>query len=154
MGMLFNTPATVKLLQILNDRYGPVDPNDPTKGVKNRGDVSFYTGKSAGNNYNCAKITDVWNALKLSTGSAASDRNWIKWLTAIEAHQHGGTTSAWALREAIGVFLQDKFCTAIEFFAVPSSQIIVYFPTKVLHVKNTKYHSAIITVETVTFDKV
>ena len=154
MGMLFNTPGTVQLLSVLNGQYGPVDPDDPTKGVKNRGDVSFYTGKDANNNYNCATITDVWNALGLSTGKPSSDAHWIKWLKALESHRHGGTTSAWALREAIGFFLQDNSCTSIEFFAVPANQIIVYFPPKVPHPSNANYYSGIITVETVTYDKV
>jgi hypothetical protein len=156
MGMLFNSQGTLAVLGVLNGRYQALNAG-------NRADATAYTGKTAGA-YTNPTLVDVWTALGFTTGTPAYDDNFKTWLKAIETLPHGGTTSANALREAIARFLTATVIRAgvvtfvynsIEFFAVPSKQIMVQFPPPVETTLSTGAVtvSAVITVETVTYDK-
>jgi hypothetical protein len=145
MGMYFNTPATTFLLQTLNARYG----TSGTGLSAHRGDSGAYSNAAL-------SLKQIWLTFGVSlnvSGSPNGEANWEAWLDGIVNIDNGLDTVQNAIKKAMVYYLGDQNCIAIEFFAVPSKQILAHFPPHVPDPSTGKY-SYVITVETVTYDKV
>jgi hypothetical protein len=141
MGMLFNTDNTLQVLSLLNGRYNDKNIDNVRTDVQILRDYRTYKS-----------IHSVAKALGLTNNKV--DANWKQWLDAVDAHDQGAAKGGVVIREAIAGFLEEADCSAIEFFAVPSNQLQILFPPKVPDPKGPNKYSRIITVETLTYDKV
>ena len=147
MGMLFNTDATILLLRTLNERYNL--NNLPTHKA---GDLSNY-------NNGAMTLYQIWqsfHASSLNTGNSPNgEANFSQLLNDYHSNDNGtGRSTADAIRSNIVSYLQDSDCVAIEFFAIPSHQIVAH-PTFHLphHPAGVNKFSGIVAIETVTIDK-
>jgi hypothetical protein len=152
MGMYFNTAATRLLLQTLNKRY-----DRSPQGLIHYGpiDKPLYQ--------NSAKtLVDIWDTFNVNLniaptpndpGSPNGYNNFKQLVHAYEQNNNGSSTTADFIKSTMVSYLTDPNCNAIEFFAVPSSQILAYPPAYVDDPDHKGKHSCIIAVETVTYDK-
>jgi hypothetical protein len=142
MGMYFNTPATVQLMQTLNTRYGAT-----TAGLSaNRTtDLNYLNAPHS--------LQQLWNTFEVNLG-AAGNTNLSNWLIASASIDNGLKVNVHdAIRIALIDYLSDNNCIAIEWFAVPSKQVMAHFPSRVRDPSSGQY-SHVITIETLTVDKV
>jgi hypothetical protein len=141
MGMLFNTQATITLMQTLNIRYG----NTAQGLAANRtNDLNFLTAPHS--------LQQLWNTFNVNLGNPGN-ANLSHWLTTSASIDNGLRASVHdSIRAALIAYLNDNNCVAIEWFAVPSNQVVAHFPPRVPNPGGGYSH--IITIETVTVDKV
>ena len=106
MGALFNTTRTRRIVQMLNDAYGP----DGLQDVRNNDAQQIAElGLSATSSYDFC----FQRGLAFATSDRNGNARWKKWLDVFDAN--GGQQARAAMADAIA----DNNCTAIEFFAVP-----------------------------------
>jgi hypothetical protein len=145
MGMLFNTDATVLLLKTLNNRYNIT--NLLTNGP---GDLVNYNNAGM-------SLYQIWQTFgtSLNTGSSQSgEANSNTLLTDYAANNNGDNTStADTIRSHMVNYLGNGNCIAIEFFAIPSHQIVAHPRFHVPHPSGHNKFSGIVAIETVTYDK-
>jgi hypothetical protein len=142
MGMYFNTPATITLMQTLNTRYG-TSANGLAANRTN--DLNYLNAPHS--------LQQLWNTFGVSLGNPGNT-NLTNWLTASTNIDNGLKLSVHdAIRLALIAYLGDNSCIAIEWFAVPSKQVIAHFPPHIPD-PSTGLYSHAITIETLTVDKV
>ena len=153
MGMYFNTAATKLLLKTLNERYGRSARN----GLAHWGpiDKPLYQDPNK-------TLVDIWDTFNVDLDIAATANdpgspngyaNFKKLIKAYEQNNNGSSTTADFIKNTMVSYLSDAKCNAIEFFAVPSSQILAYPSANVPDPDHKGKHSCIITIETLTADR-
>jgi hypothetical protein len=147
MGMYFNTPATITLMQALNARYG----TSATTGLSHNRTTDLGH-LNAG--YTLQQLWNTFGVTLTSAGSPGGDTNLKNWLKASTTLDNGLATSVHdAIVQALKSYLADQNAIAIEWFAIPSRQIVAHFPPQVSD-HTTGQYSYVIAIETVTVDKV
>ncbi len=142
MGMYFNTTATITLMKTLNIRYGAAAGG---LAANRTTDLNYLNAPHS--------LQELWSTFHVSLGNPG-DTNLSNWLTASTTIDNGLRVSVHdAIRTALITYLGDNNCIAIEWFAVPSNQVIARFPSRVPD-PSTGLHSHVITIETLTVDKV
>jgi hypothetical protein len=152
MGMFFNTAATRLLLQTLNKRY-----DRSRQGLIHNGPLDKPLYANPANT-----LLNIWNTFGVhliipptatDPGSPNGDANLAQLLAAYQRNNNGSGTTAEFIKATMVSYLSDTDCNAIEFFAVPSAQILAYAPPHIDDPDVKGKHSCIIAVETVTHDK-
>ena len=146
MGMLFNTDATILLLKALNERYNPI--NLPT--YKN-GDLRAYTQTTP-----VLTLYQIWQTfhVNLNTAGPNAEQHFSDLLTHYGTNDNGeGPSTADVIRSHLVEYLGKANCIAIEFFAIPSHQILAHPRLHVPHPSGVNNFSGIVAIETVTYDK-
>lgn len=142
MGMYFNTPATITLMQTLNTRYGTTAQG---LAANRTNDLNYLNAPHS--------LQELWNTFGVSLGNTG-DTNLSNWLTASTNLDNGQRITVHdGIRTALISFLKDNNCIAIEWFAIPSKQVIAHFPPRVPDPAS-GMHSHVIAIETLTVDKV
>lgn len=148
MGMLFNTDATIKLLSILNIRYNLTNLTQ----ARRTADLAEYNSTKT--------LYQIWQDFNggvavLNIGNSPNgETNFKTLLTNYETDNGDGTLTSDVIRSHIVNYLKDNInCVAIEFFAIPSHQVIAHPRFHVPHPSGNKKYSGIVAVETVTYDK-
>jgi hypothetical protein len=152
MGMYFTTAATRLLLQTLNKRY-----DRSPEGLIVNGPLDKPKYQAPANT-----LLDIWTTFNVSLdipatpqdpGSPNGVDNLAQLFKAYQTNNNGSTTTAQFIKDTMLSYLSDTSCNAIEFFAVPSTQIMAFAPASVDDEDNKGKHSCIIAVQTVTHDK-
>src|SRR4051812_28813877 len=146
MGAIFNTKATLKLLDMLNKRYAP--GNAFNKARTDQENLTLRDFPQFGDAFSCAK------KLKLQDTDSGINGRWKKWLDFLDGHKQGFQFGGPLVRTMMAEAIEDANCIGIEFFAVPAPDFIVHSPAPKVHEQNdqTKYTIEII-VETNTIDQ-
>jgi hypothetical protein len=152
MGMYFNTAATRLLLKTLNERY---DRSPQGLALNGPTDKPLY-------NNSAKTLVDIWDTFNVTLniaptstdpGSPNGYNNFKRLIHAFEQNNNGSSTTADFIKSTMVSYLSDKNCNAIEFFAVPSSQILAYPSATVSDPDHKGKHSCIIAIETLTYDQ-
>jgi hypothetical protein len=146
MGMLFNTDATVLLMTTLNNRY-----NLTNLPINKAGDLAAYNSPGM-------TLYQIWRTFgtSLNTGSSPNgEANFSALLKDYAQVDNGdGTLTSDTIRTHLVTYLGNANCLAIEFFAIPSHQIVAHPRFHVPHPAGSKTQfTGIVSIETVTYDK-
>jgi hypothetical protein len=118
MGMLFNTPDTLQIVNRLNHRYDDRAPGLPA----HRGDAAVHLDFAT-----YPRLSAVANQLGLVPSNPHGNARWHWFLNFIEGlpGPNLGTIGT-DLRNAIAAACNDANCTSIEFFAVPDTNVSLH----------------------------
>ncbi len=159
MGMLFNTPGTVRILAMLTDHFsqGKFATLQQNQNLVQTLVAALQDPVGTTSTFSIAQMLGVDRD---PGGDASVNNNWSTWLdgmldTAGNQTYDGTmqTTAVW-IRNAIAVAVQDPTCVGIEFFAVPGPRVQALLPFQQLtDATDQTKHTVIISMQTLTVDR-
>ena len=148
MGMLFNTPATLDILQKLNTFYGASNFNSL------RANAAHYSNwPPSGGTHAFASTLGI-----VPSVGGLSQQNWRTWLGLLELHDNqrraAGEKCVRTVGDAIHAALIDNAFHHVEFFAVPEPNGLNHISVDVSNITDVNgSQTKIITVYTLTYDQ-